>query len=61
MRPDHNEYNHWYDAMLPHVRILRSYMTDTEIVVQLVEGGQATAAQVWLCLNSAEILDGKRS
>lgn len=41
------------------VRTLRAYMKDEEIVTKLVEDGQATAEQVWLCLKAAEVLDGK--
>ena len=54
------ENDHWFDGrggLLRRVRNLRAYMKDAEIVTTLVDGGHATAAQVWLCLKAAEILD----
>lgn len=62
MAHPHQDTTHWFDSqggLLVQVRTLRAYMKDEEIVTKLVEDGQATAEQVWLCLKAAEVLDGK--
>lgn len=56
----HYDTTHWFDkreGLLVRVRLLRAYLSDAEVVTKLVEDGQATAEQVWLCLKAAEILD----
>lgn len=60
MRPVHQESNHWFDGhdgLLERIRGLRVVFSDTQIVTKLVDEGQASAEQVWLCLKAAEILD----
>lgn len=59
MRSEHDESGHWFDTLLPRVRLAKMVgLTDAEVVVKLVTDGQASAPQVWLCIHSARILDG---
>ncbi len=58
----HGEKSHWFDSqggLLARVRSLSASLSDAEIVTKLVEEGQASAEQVWLCLKAAAILAKK--
>lgn len=60
-REQHIENDHWFDGqngLLEKVRILRSFMSDSEIAERL--SNRAKVEEIWLCLKAAEILDGKR-
>lgn len=48
----------WFDALLPRVRNLRNFLSDTDVVAQIVPEGEHDAGRVWLCLNAAKLLDG---
>lgn len=48
----------WFDVLLPRVRNLRAFLTDEQIARKLVDSGEATPEQVFLCLKSAKTLDG---
>lgn len=50
----------WFDTLLPRVRNLRFFLSDTEIVTKLVASSEAMPEHVWMCLKAAAILDGKR-
>lgn len=47
------------DILLRRVRNLRAFLTDEQIVVKLVESGEATPENVWLAIHGARILDGE--
>jgi hypothetical protein len=47
------------DILLRRVRNLRAFLTDTQIVVKLVDSGEATPENVWLAIHGARILDGE--
>ena len=47
------------DGLLEKVRLLCGLISDDEIVQKLVTEKIGTPEQVWFCLKSAEILDGK--
>lgn len=50
----------WFDMLLPRVRSLRAFLDDAKIAEQILRDGEYSAEEIWLCLNAAAILDGKR-
>lgn len=49
----------FFDEILGRVRAARAYMRDEEIAEKIVSEKKYTLEQVYLCIQSAKILDGQ--
>lgn len=55
---DADEKGQFFDEILARCRAARAYLSDEEIVEEIVSEKKYTAEQVYLCIHSAKILDG---